>query len=262
MASATPDLLNAFVESIGDAVYVVDADGDVVFANRMALDMLGYTEDELIGRPSHPTIHYKRPDGGPFPESECPLLRPRMTGEVVRVDDDWVVRRDGSVLPVAYSSAPVATPAGRGAVVVFRDMRPRLELEEIRAREALERGRAEEVRDSRARCAAADAERRRLVRDLHDGAQQRIVHTIVTLKLARNALVGVDGEAPELAAEALGNAERALQELRELARGIHPRILSSGGLGRALEALAHASAIPVTLDGSREEQPSQRALSS
>jgi phenylacetic acid degradation operon negative regulatory protein len=95
--------------------------------------------------------------------------------------------------------------------------------------------------------AAADAARRRIERDLHDGAQQRFVHTIVTLKLARRALADVGGEGPELVDEALENAERATEELRELARGIHPSILTSRGLGPALEALARRSNIPVTL---------------
>src|SRR4051794_37796654 len=106
-----------------------------------------------------------------------------------------------------------------------------------------------ELTTSRARIvAAADQARRRIERDLHDGAQQRLVHAIVTLKLLRNALAGVDGEGPELVDEAIENAERANEELRELARGIHPSILTSGGLGQALPALARRSAIPVTLE--------------
>ena len=102
---------------------------------------------------------------------------------------------------------------------------------------------------SRARIvAAADETRRRIERDLHDGAQQRFVHTIVALKLARDALEGVDGPGPELVDEALENAERASEEVRELARGIHPSVLASGGLEPALHALARRSAVPVTLD--------------
>jgi signal transduction histidine kinase len=106
-----------------------------------------------------------------------------------------------------------------------------------------------ELTTSRARIvAAADQTRRRIERDLHDGAQQRFVHTIIMLQLARSALAGVDGQGPELVAEALENAERATEELRELAHGIHPSILTSGGLGPALQALARRSAIPVTLE--------------
>jgi signal transduction histidine kinase len=106
-----------------------------------------------------------------------------------------------------------------------------------------------ELMASRARIvASADQARRRMERDLHDGAQQRFVHTIVVLEMARRALAGVEGPGPQLVEEALANAERANEELRELAHGIHPGILSSGGLGTALEALARRSAIPVTVD--------------
>jgi hypothetical protein len=62
-----------------------------------------------------------RRDGTLFPAAECPLLRPRVTGETVQVDDDWFVRQDGSLVPVAYSSAPIALADGRGAVVSFRE---------------------------------------------------------------------------------------------------------------------------------------------
>ena len=72
------------------------------------------------------TIHAHRRDGSPYPEEECPLLRPRETGEAVQVDDDWFIRRDGSMVPVAYSSAPFRHADGRAAVVVFRDMTTRL----------------------------------------------------------------------------------------------------------------------------------------
>ena len=75
--------------------------------------------------------------------------------------------------------------------------------------------------------AAADDERRRVVRDLHDGAQQRLVHTVITLKLARRALENEDGTVPELVAEALEQAEEATDELRELAHGILPSILTA-----------------------------------
>jgi PAS domain S-box-containing protein len=104
-----------------------------------------------------------------------------------------------------------------------------------------------ELAASRARIvAAADAERRRLVRDLHDGAQQRLVHTMITLKLAQRAL-GNDGEdLPALLAEALDHAERATTELRELAHGILPHVLTQGGLRAAVDALASRMPLAVT----------------
>jgi len=101
---------------------------------------------------------------------------------------------------------------------------------------------------SRARIvAAADEERRRVVRDLHDGAQQRLVHTAITLKLARRALEN-DEEAAPLVAEALDQADGAIHELRELAHGIMPAVLARGGLRAGVEALASRMPMPVTID--------------
>jgi Histidine kinase len=95
---------------------------------------------------------------------------------------------------------------------------------------------------SRARVvAAADDERRRVVRDLHDGAQQRLVHTIVTLQLAQRA----QDDAEALVAEALDEAQHAMTELRELAHGILPSVLTRGGLRPAVEALASRTPVPV-----------------
>ena len=99
---------------------------------------------------------------------------------------------------------------------------------------------------SRARIVAAtDEERRRVVRDLHDGAQQRLVHTIITLKLAGRALQKEQDSVPELVTEALDHAERATAELRELAHGILPAVLSQAGLRAGVDALASRMPVPV-----------------
>jgi GAF domain-containing protein len=96
--------------------------------------------------------------------------------------------------------------------------------------------------------AAADNERRRVVRDLHDGAQQRLVHTLITLKLARQALEEDANEVPRLVAEAINQAQEANVELRELAHGILPRVLLHGGLRAGVEALATRMPVPVGVD--------------
>jgi signal transduction histidine kinase len=103
---------------------------------------------------------------------------------------------------------------------------------------------------SRARImAATDEERRRVVRDLHDGAQQRLVHTVVTLKLADRALENEEaGDAPALLTEAFENAELATAELRELAHGILPAVLTQGGLRAGVDALASRMPVPVAID--------------
>jgi PAS domain S-box-containing protein len=117
------EALHAAVAASADAIYIVDAQGRIRFLNPAAVRILGYEDArQLLGRPSHDTIHYVRRDGTPFPANECPLLRPRLSGETIRVEHDWFVRQDGSLVAVAYSSAPVPLQDGRGAVVSFRDI--------------------------------------------------------------------------------------------------------------------------------------------
>jgi PAS domain S-box-containing protein len=102
---------------------------------------------------------------------------------------------------------------------------------------------------SRARLVTeADRARRRVVRDLHDGAQQRLVHAIVTLKLARCAVKEGDGTAEELVVEALQHAERGKEELRELAHGILPAALTHRGLRAGIDALVRRLDLPVQAD--------------
>jgi signal transduction histidine kinase len=114
-----------------------------------------------------------------------------------------------------------------------------------------------ELAASRARIVAAtDEERRRVVRDLHDGAQQRLVHTVVTLKLARRALETDRDEAPVLLTEALRHAEEATAELRELAHGILPSVLTQGGLRAGVVALASRMPVPVDVGVSVQRLPS------
>jgi signal transduction histidine kinase len=109
---------------------------------------------------------------------------------------------------------------------------------------------------SRARiAAAADEERRRVVRDLHDGAQQRLVHTVVTLKLAGQAFQDDEATGRALLDEALVHAEDAIAELRELAHGILPGILTRGGLRAGVEALAARMPVPVDCDVSVDRLP-------
>ena len=113
-----------------------------------------------------------------------------------------------------------------------------------------------EVAASRARIVAAtDDERRRVVRDLHDGAQARLVHTVVTLKLALHAAQNQGKDVLALLAEALDNAEQATVELRELAHGILPGVLTQGGLRAAVVALASRMRLPVEIDLSVDRLP-------
>jgi signal transduction histidine kinase len=100
-----------------------------------------------------------------------------------------------------------------------------------------------------------DEARRRVVRDIHDGAQQRLVHTIVTLKLARRAFQAQDEKAELLVGEALAHAERSNEELRDLAHGILPSALSHGGLWAGVRAFAARLDLPVDVNIPAERFP-------
>jgi signal transduction histidine kinase len=115
----------------------------------------------------------------------------------------------------------------------------------------------EELAASRARLvASADETRRRIVRDLHDAAQQRLVHTIITLRLAQRAHEAGDGQAAgALVSEALDHAEHANTELRELVYGILPSVLSRGGLSAGVAELTARLRVPVEVEVTRERFP-------
>jgi PAS domain S-box-containing protein len=163
----------------------------------------------------------------------------------------------------AAVGAPV-TFAGNlwGAVVISSDAAPFPPEAEFRvadfadlAAQAIANAQArEELAASRARIVeAGDAERRRLERNLHDGAQQRLVATSLTVRMAARCVDGdpkvrsmLDGAGDELA--------RALEELRELARGLHPAVLTDHGLRAAIEAVADRAPLPVAIDFALDER--------
>ena len=128
--------------------------------------------------------------------------------------------------------------------------------------EALTEGRSKAV-------GAAIAERRRIERDLHDGAQQRLVSLAMALGMARQKLEkrpnGGALEAPEaerateLVGEAHEEAKRALAEIRDLIRNIHPAVLTDRGLDAAVSALAHRSPVPTSVEVHLDERPPEAA---
>jgi signal transduction histidine kinase len=164
---------------------------------------------------------------------------------------DFPTEVDQLLLSVAANHAATAFQSARlihertRAEEGLREARNELEVKVAERTAELRRSEAY-LAASRARIVAAtDEERRRVVRDLHDGAQQRLVHTIITLKLAREALEHQEEAGPALVSEALDEAEQAMAELRELAHGILPEVLTHGGLRAGVQALASRMPVPV-----------------
>jgi signal transduction histidine kinase len=172
-------------------------------------------------------------------------------------------------LPPAPDRRVTLVGAGDGAIAAIVhdpdlvDQRPLIEAAGSVARLALENERLHaelrlqlaELRASRGRLVrAADTERRRLERDLHDGVQQRLLGLGLVLQMLRTRVNGTDG-AGELVGEAERELRHAVRELREFARGIHPAILGDQGLDAAVHALAQRSPVPVDIDATTERLP-------
>jgi PAS domain S-box-containing protein len=133
-------VMEAVLESIADGLYVADAHGHMTFINPAGVELLGYDSPaELIGCSPHATFHYSYISGEVYPVEDCPLAAVRVKGEPVHADEDGFWRKDGSSVPVSYSSAPVRLHDGTGSVVAFRDIteRQKRELQERRELEAL-----------------------------------------------------------------------------------------------------------------------------
>lgn len=127
--SGTGDVVSSSISSlsvlnhVAVGVYSVDETGRCVQINPAALEMLGYSEEECLGQDMHELVHAKRPDGSPYPESECPLYCARATGSAVHNVEEIMWTKDGRPVSVACSSTPVAVgTSGHGTVITLNDI--------------------------------------------------------------------------------------------------------------------------------------------
>jgi PAS domain S-box-containing protein len=229
-----PERYRALLLAALDCVVTMDHRGCVVEWNPAAERTFGWTAEEAAGRDMAELIV---PVGLRDRHREG-LARYLAGGRPVVLDqriEITAMRRDGSEFPCELTITRIAQPGDPVFVGYLRDITERHEAEI-------------ELRASRARIvAAADDARRRLERDLHDGAQQHLVGLALTLRLARRKLDDPD-LAAELLDEAIEDLASATGELRELARGLHPAVLTEGGLEPALGGVAKRAGVPVTVE--------------
>ena len=192
------------------------------------------------------TIAYWLPEREIFVDDDGHEVQISAATETGRV---WTpVEHDGKLIAAIIhrpdlANTDIVQTAGTAAVLQLENERLRADL----------RARLDELRDSRARIVeVSNAERRRLERNLHDGAQQQLVALALQLRLARNK--ATNKESAELIDGALEQLDQALSELRELARGIHPAILSDRGLEAAVKALAERQLLPTEIEYSVERK--------
>lgn len=184
-------------------------------------------------------------------------------GQEIELPDDGdqtltMIKHDGNVVGALLHDASLREDPGHlegVAAAAGLAIETAASLRALSASEERNRALLDAIRRSRARIVeAGDAERRRLERNLHDGAQQRLVSLSLALRLAQTK-VGSDTHAvSEILSSASVELAHALEELRELARGIHPAVLTDRGLGPALESLANLAPIPVELASLPDER--------
>jgi PAS domain S-box-containing protein len=228
---ASESRMRAMLESALDAVVTMDARGRVIGWNHAAEAIFGYRADEAIGRemaelivpPALRPVHRRG------------LARFLQTQSAVILDRRLELsgmRRDGSEFPVELTITRIALPGAPTFTGYLRDITDRVRADE-------------ELRASRARLVeVADAERRRIQRNLHDGAQQRLTSVLLTLGRLR----ALGPEPDRLLDFAIDELAAGLDEIRELAGGLHPAVLAERGLVAALQALAMRAPLPVKLD--------------
>ena len=232
------DLLNAIANTAPSLLCLVDAEGRVRdrAANIAFEQTLGYDTPEVGG-----VLFWERyvpPDDA---DEARAAIEEVIEGAPARERDGRWLTRDGRILDVAWScSALPEIESGRLFLICGTDISER-------------KRQAEELRRSRARLVAAgDEARKRLERNLHDGAQQHLVALLLSLKTLRTQ---VDVPTAEALGRAIDELEEAVDELVELARGIHPAALTRYGLGRATAQLARRLPLEVSLDAPDRRYP-------
>ena len=116
------DRLQAVTENLSEGVFALDAEGRLTFMNSSGARMLGWSREELLGKPVHLIVHARRPDGTVVPTEDCPMLDALRTGRPRRNDEDYLTRKDGSLLPVSCTSSPIWKDAQiTGLVASFQD---------------------------------------------------------------------------------------------------------------------------------------------
>ena len=227
------ELLNAIANTAPSLLCLIDPDGTVrPYATNKAFERrLGYDPPETGG-----VLFWERY----VPTEDAPAVRAAIeavaAGEAPAFHEGRWLTKAGEVVHVEWSCDPLPMIASGPLFLLSAS-----DVTERKQHEA-------EVKRSRARIvAAADEARKRLERNLHDGAQQRLVAVLLALRLARSR-VTESPEAAQTLEAAIAELSAAVDELRELARGIHPAALTERGLATAVAGVAHRSPVPVTLD--------------
>jgi PAS domain S-box-containing protein len=260
-SEATPERVFAAVSE--ESARVLEVDGSAVFRYE------GDDTATVVGRHDRDDVGVFKVGDRILADDNTAIGRARDTGLPARIDDYFALDTEVAKLMIAVGyrstvAAPIfvgGVPWGAVGIAAVDDLpadsEARLmgfcELASLAVASAQAR---EDLQSSRARIVkAGDEQRRKLERNLHDGAQQRLVSLALTIRLARAKLPSDPDTLEPILAGAAAELDMALEELRELARGLHPAALTEQGLGPALEALGERLAVEVKVDALDERLP-------
>jgi PAS domain S-box-containing protein len=237
--------LQALIDSSPLALVEFGLDTRIRLWNPAAERIFGWSREEMLDRGGLPMAP-------PSKRAESEDLFARvLAGESVNDYETVRQRKDGTLVAVSIAAAPVTDGSGHvvSNMVAYTDITERkAQAAEVHRLNAELHARLEELAASRARIVTAgDVERRRLERNLHDGAQQRLVALSLSLRIALAKLETDPAGARAVLADAGDELALALAELRELARGLHPAVLTDHGLRAAVEMLARRAPVPVEI---------------
>ncbi|MDH4215443.1 MAG: PAS domain S-box protein, partial [Gallionella sp.] len=230
---ANEKLLKGITSSLGEGLYVLDADEKLIFMNPEAERLLGWSEAELLGKNVHDIIHPQKPDGTPLASADCGIIGVLRSGSVYRTDDDIFLRKDGLPIPVSYIATAISENGkASAAVTAFQDIsqRKRAEQDLLESRKQLRELSAylQTVREE---------ERTRIARELHDELGQMLT----AVKLDAMWLTShPSGEQPGMVAKAASMSlliDETLDAMRRVAADLRPVMLDDLGLFAAVEWL-------------------------
>jgi PAS domain S-box-containing protein len=223
------------LEAALDAVISMDQYGRMTYVNSAFQRTFGYRAEEVIGRDLAETIvppslreAHRRGLSRYLESGQSTILGLRIEVSAMRAD--------GTLFPAEVTVTRTGLPGEAAFTGYVRDITDRRRAER-------------ELIASRARLVtASNTARQRITRDLHDGAQQHLVATLINLQLAEQRWESAPHRARELLGQALEDTRRGIEDLRELVAGLHPAILTQHGLASAVRSLADRLAIPVEID--------------
>ncbi|HWT55104.1 MAG TPA: PAS domain-containing sensor histidine kinase [Rhodocyclaceae bacterium] len=244
--------LDLLLESTGEGVFGVDMQGNCIFINRAAAEMIGYTADEAMHKNMHYLIHHSHNNGTHYPVEQCPIFHAFSHGLPCHIEDEVLWRKDGTSFQAEYTSHPIVerTPDGKevilGAVATIKNITERKQAEALLRQTNDELERRVRERTSELTSALADlrqlaayletvreTERTRIAREIHD----ELGSLLVALKMDVNWLTKRVDDRPPLVekCKGMGNLiDTAVENVGRIITDLRPSILDHQGLWAAL----------------------------